>query len=202
MEYQVLSQAKPPHWRSQRQRTGLCSPRLHLLPPCFSLATSWVMLKSKLLKIRGETLKTTKTIHCCVSLSSDTGDTPSTDSTCGCHRHRHSRVRLLLKYCALTGIPSPIPSAATHFTLGPQRGSEQLHSEAVGMKEHGKELSLGLTCRKALSNMQTGTQLQYSGGGERRILTCVYIWYNIHTGGSLSFIEFLFSKIHQDKYAY
>lgn len=34
------------------------------------------------------------------------------------------------------------------------------------MREHDTGKSLGLTCRKAFSNMQISTQLQYSGGGE------------------------------------
>lgn len=61
------------------------------------------------------------------------------------------------------------------------------------MREHDTGKSLGLTCRKAFSNMQISTQLQYSGGAEgESSCMCLYL---IHTDGSLSFIELLFSKL-------
>lgn len=64
---------------------------------------------------------------------------------------------ILLHHCALTVLPKLAPLGAPHFRLGHQSFSDRLHLEAIGMKEYDKEISLGLTCRKAFSNMQTRT---------------------------------------------
>lgn len=65
--------------------------------------------------------------------------------------------------------------------LGLWSFSDQLQLEVVGMKEYDKGKSLGRTCRKAFSNMQTSTQLQCSGGGERGGLLHVFISDIIYT---------------------
>lgn len=85
---------------------------------------------------------------------------------------------LPLHHCVLTVLPKLAPFGATHFRLGNQSFSDQLHLEAVGMKEYDKEISLGLTCRKAFSNMQTRTVTVFwrRKGGFLHVFICDIIY--------------------------
>lgn len=117
----------------------------------------------------GRTLKITKTADP-VSQAPQTGDTPSTVSIwgrlkcCDCMVWGNPSASLCcdctceaipLHHFVLTVLPKLAPFGATHFRLACQSFSDQLHLEAVGMKEYNKEISLGLTCRKAFSNTST-----------------------------------------------
>lgn len=136
--------------------------------------------------VRAKTLKITKTIHRCVERSSNKIHLPQTAPVVA------SSVVTVWSNPSTSRCSDsdtkPTPPAATHFMLGLQSFSDQLHLEVVGMKEYDKQVSLGSTCRKAFSNTQTRTQYYIlEGRGKGRVLTYVYIWYNIHIWWKLVF---------------
>lgn len=105
-----------------------------------------------------------------------------------------------LHHCALTVLPKLAPLGAPHFRLGHQSFSDRLHLEAIGMKEYDKEISLGLTCTKAFSNMQTRTvTILWRGWGFLHVFISDITYTPME---ACFFIELLFSKTQQHKYAH
>lgn len=114
----------------------------------------------------GEPSKLLKLLTPCLKLLKLEIHLPQTASEAASSVVTASCEAIPLHHFVPTVLPKLAPFGATHFRLACQSFSDQLHLEAVGMKEHDKEISLGLTCRKAFSNTSTRTVTVFWRGKE------------------------------------